>query len=448
MAKLIPTHVIGNEILKVIDSILGFLGLGHDHNLEQILYVIIISAVAIGIGLLIRIIVLFLVRKYMQLRSSDVANELTKTKVLTRCSHIIPPLVFLAFIPIAFNTGSHALSIIERLAVAYSLVALAIGLNSILTFMWTHYDSHENKNNHPLRGLLNTGHGIVWIVISIIIISVLVDKSPTALLAGLGAFAAALMLIFKDSILGLVAGIQMSQNDMLRVGDWIVVPSTPANGTVIEVTLTVVKVKNWDNTVIYLPPYTLVSTSFQNWRGVFESGARQIERSVYIDNTTIVPISADEVDRIVKTINLQEFTDFVNFQRKNLADNKGYAISTDVSPVNGTMDTNLGLFRAYMGAWLRFNKNIDNNSYIIARTLEQSSYGTPLQIYCYSSITSWTGYEAVRSEVFEHVAAMAPVFGLKIYNSPFGNSFEVENAGTEKGPSTEEATAAAATEAK
>lgn len=423
---IIPAHTIGTIILRLIDDILSALGLAHDHNLEQFAYIIIVFAVAISFGLLLRKLILFIVHKLIKLRHSDIGDELMKSRVFTRCSHIIPPLVILALIPFAFDSGSHLLSMIERGTIVYALLALAIGINSILTFMWVHYDTHENKNNHPLRGLLNTGHGIVWIVISIIIISVIVDKSPMTLLTGLGVFATALMLIFKDSILGLVAGIQLSQNDMLRVGDWIVVPSTPANGSVTEVTLTVVKVRNWDNTMIYLPPYTLVSTSFQNWRGVFESGARRIERAVYIDNTTIRTISDAEIDSIVKNAGLPELTAFVSEARKAVAAGKEVPVSTDLSPVNGSLETNLGLFRAYLAAWLRANPNIDNNSYLMIRTLEQEAYGTPLQIYCFSAITKWTGYEAVSSQIFEHVAAVAPSFGLTIYNSPDRNKFEID----------------------
>ena len=434
-ATLLPAHFIGSKILNYIDRFLDFLGLEKDPRFETAIYIAIVIALAFLLGLVIRKVVLAVVNKLVELKHNDIGDELLSAKVFTKCSHIIPPLVMISMIPIVFDQDKQIMDIIFRIVVGYCLVTLAIGINAIVSFLWIHYNTHENKANHPLRGVVNTAHGAVWIIFIIIIISVLVDKSPAALLAGLGAFAAALMLIFKDSILGLVAGIQMSQNDMLRVGDWIVVPGTPANGTVTEVTLTVVKVKNWDNTIIYLPPYTLVSTSFQNWRGMTDSGAREIQRAVYIDNSTILPIGDAEVDSLVKKINLPEFTTFVDSQRKNLAAGKGFSISDDIAPINGTTTTNLGLFRAYLGAYLRANPNISNTSYLIVRTLEQSDYGTPLQLYCYSVLTGWTAFEAVRSEVFEHVAAMAPVFGLTIYNSPDRNKFSVE---TVSGPASEQ----------
>ena len=183
----------------------------------------------------------------------------------------------------------------------YTVIVFAMAVCVINTFLWTHFDRRENTKNLPLKGILNVCNGFVWIIAAIIIGSILLDKSPVALLTGLGAFATVLMLIFKDSILGFVAGIQLSQNDMLRVGDWIVVPSTIANGIVEDVSLTAVKVRNWDNTIVTLPPYTLVSSSFQNWRGMSDSGWRLIDKSFSIDIDTVVP-ATDEIKQRVSTL--------------------------------------------------------------------------------------------------------------------------------------------------
>lgn len=418
ISSIIPTHSFGVWLLGVVDNILDKIGLEHSSALETTIYVLLIAGVAVLIGLCLRRIILYVVQKIVMIHPTDMVRELIAQKVFPRCSHIIPPLVFMALIPIAFEQKSAALGIIERVMMVYVLIAFAIGVNSILTFVWVHYDSHENTNKHPLRGLLNTGHGIVWIVIGIIALSVLCGKSPTTMLAGLGAFAAALMLIFKDSILGFVAGIQLSQNDMLRVGDWICVPPSIANGIVEDVTLTVVKVRNWDNTLVMLPPYSLVSAPFQNWRGMFESGTREIARYVYFDNSSIVPIDSAKVDAIVEKFPILK--DFVNKTRTN-----GIEYSFEIAPVNGTVDTNLGLFRAYMGLFLRNHPQISTEKYVLVRLQQANENGTPLQLLCYSKITKWTGYEAVQSEIFEHVAAVAPDFGLTIYNAPDRNSFEL-----------------------
>lgn len=180
----------------------------------------------------------------------------------------------MALLPIALDGEGRWAQVLDRAVYVYAIAMFGVAVTAVFSFVWVRYDQHENTKKLPLKGILNVAKGIVWGIVVIVAVSVMVDKSPAVLLTGLGAFAAALMLIFKDSILGFVAGIQLSQNDMLRVGDWIVVPSTIANGIVTDVTLSVVKVLNWDNTTVMLPPYTLVSTSFQNWRSMSDSGVR------------------------------------------------------------------------------------------------------------------------------------------------------------------------------
>ncbi len=416
----IPTHKLGLWLIAFIDSILDKLGLEHEKTVETIIYIVMIVAVAIFIGWLTRRLILFLTQKMVALYHTDIGDELLSQQVFTKCSHIIPPLVLLGLVPLAFETDTKTLGAIENIVIIYFLITLGIGINAVLTFLWVHFDTHDNENKHPLRGLLNTGHGIVWLIIALISLSVLLGKSPTTVMAGLGVFATALMLIFKDPILGFVAGIQLSQNDMLRVGDWIAVTSAGANGIVEDVSLTVVKVRNWDNTLIMLPPYTLVSTSFQNWRGMFESGTRQIARAVYLDNASIVSLDSDAVDNIVAKV--PSLKDFVDRLRA-----KGIEYSSEIAPVNGSIETNLGLFRAYLGQYLHNHPEISTEKFMMVRLQASGSFGTPLQIFCYCKLTKWTGYEAVQSEIFEHIAAMAPVFGLTIFNNPDRNSFTVND---------------------
>ncbi|MDE7392910.1 MAG: mechanosensitive ion channel family protein, partial [Muribaculaceae bacterium] len=329
-------------------------------------------------------------------------------------------------VPFAFESGSRTLHYITKIVGVYTVIMFGIGLSAIITFIWSNYDRKANKENHPLKGVANIIKGVVWAILIIIAASILIGKSPMALLAGLGAFAAALMLIFKDSILGFVAGIQMSSNDMLRVGDWIVVPSTIANGVVVDVSLSVVKVQNWDNTIVMVPPYTLVSTSFQNWRGMSESGVRQIDRSVIIDNTSIVEASEELLNAVGATY--PEMNTYIANRRKALADGQGNVFNGGVAPVNGTIDTNLGLFRAYMCQYLLAHPKISNDNNIIVRLMNPDNYGTPLDIYCFTNTTEWLAYEAIRSQIFEHIAATAPKFGLRIFNSTFHGNIEIAQA--------------------
>lgn len=414
MIALIPSHDIAQWLLGIVRTICGAIGLRRDPQIEQIVYVILICVFAVVLGYVIRRAVIFIVRKIIKLRKTDFGTELLNQHVVTKCSHIIPPLVILALLPFAFEHTSTVLAVFRRIIYIYLTIMFGVGCNAVIGFAWYNYDRHANKENHPLKGVMNVAKGIVWIIITIICMSILINKSPMALLGGLGAFAAALMLIFKDSILGFVAGIQLSSNDMLRVGDWIVVPSTIANGVVIDVSLTVVKVQNWDNTIVMLPPYSLVSTSFQNWRGMSDSGVRQIDRSVIIDNTSIVAANAAFIDSMVAKYPLLE--EFVTQRRADAQAGKTLVFNGGVAPVNGTLDTNLGLFRAYMCRYLLTHPAIAHDQNIIVRLMTPDADGTPLDIYCFTSTTDWLAYEAIRSQIFEHIATAAADFNLRIYN--------------------------------
>lgn len=408
----IPSHKIAAGTLDFIDSALDFIGLRHHQTLEEIIYVAIIIAVSFGVGWIVRRLALVGLRKIVAMRHSVVSREMLELHTPSKCTHIIPPLIFLAFVPFAFTAGSRLLTVLERAAVIYILIALGIGLCAVITLIYHHYNTYDNHRNLPLKGVRNIAMGIVWIVIVIVAVSVAFDRSPAVLLTGLGAFAAALMLVFKDSILGFVAGIQMSQNDMLHVGDWIVVPSTPANGTVLDVSLSAVKVRNWDNTIVTVPPYTLVSTSFQNYRGMTDSGARRITKTLTMDVSTVTPLDPAGVDAIVARVPLLK--PFVDGLRQ-----KGATAVCDggLTPVNGTIETNLGLFRAYISLYVLDNPGIAKDQQILIRIMDPNEDGLPLQIYCFTNTTAWDAYEGIQSAIVEHVTTMAPIFGLAVYTN-------------------------------
>ncbi len=412
MMLLIPSYSIAQWLLEKIDIFLNSIGLPQNSLLEEILYTIIVLCVSGGIGWIIRCIFQLIIRLIFHIKHFTILNELISLRVISRCSHIVPPLVILAFIPFVFENEANISEAIRRLSIVYLLITIAIGLCSILSFLWMRYDTYKNTRNLPLRGVLNVGKGIVWIIILIIAVSVLIDKSPTVLLTGLGAFAAALMLIFKDSILGFVACIQISQNDMLHVGDWVVVPSTIANGIVIDVSLSVVKIRNWDNTIVMLPPYSLISTSFQNWRGMSDSGVRQISRAILIDNNTIIQSSPSLIAEIKERI--PSLSDFISQSSA-----KGTLYNNGSASINGSIETNLGLFRAYVCQYLISHPMISSSSQILVRLMSGNATGTPLQIYCYTTTTDWTIYEAVQSEIVEHIISICPTFHLLIADSNY-----------------------------
>jgi len=414
LTDIIPSHTLAQWLLSHIDRFLGYFGLSNNTLAQEIIYVIIIVGIAVLIGWFLSYLIRVSIRKVVMVRNPKVAQELIDGHVLTRCCHVIPPLFVLALIPFAI-TGSSLINIIlMRGVLVYTTIVLCIAFSAIASFVWNRFEAKRNTRNLPLRGILDTIIGILWVITAIISVAIIVDKSPAVLLGGLGAFAAVLMLVFKDSILGLVAGLQLSQNDMLHVGDWIVVNSAQANGIVIDASLTTIKVQNWDNTIVTIPPYTLISGAFQNWRGMSDSGVRQIARSILFDLYSINPLSDSETDALVK-----KYPSLASYVKKlreagHLVPDPGQAT------VNGTIATNMGLFRAYMCQWLIDNPGISNDNQILVRLMAPTEYGIPLQIWCFTSTTAWTAYEAIQSDLFEHIAMVAPDFGLRIYNETSG----------------------------
>ena len=410
-ANVIPTHRVAVWLVDEIRRALNFFGLQHHPEIEQVVYIAIIVLFALLLGWLVRKGVLYVARRLVRWHHTDWGADLLHMKVLSKCSHIIPPLVILALIPFAFDTSSRLLKVFETCDFIYFIITMTIAVCVVISFFWHRYDERENTRNLPLSGIRNLCIGLVWAISVIVIGSVLMGKSPVALLTGLGAFAAVLSFIFKDTILGFMAGIQLSQNDMLHIGDWIVVPSTIANGIVIDMSLTAVKVQNWDNTIVTLPPYTLISSSFQNWRGMSASGYRQICRSAIIDSDSVVTATPELIEQVSKLPGMEKFIEKVK--------KGGQFYDPGLATVNGTLETNLGLFRAYMCNYLLNHPLIGTDQQILVRVMEPNASGYPLQIWCFTT-TKWTAYEAVQSEIFEHIAVSCQLFGLRLFNSPSG----------------------------
>lgn len=410
ITSFIPSHEVAQWLMGVIRHLLDIIGLRHEPRIEGLLYIVIVAVVAIFIGWLIRKCILYVVRRLAGMRHTMLDDDLLQSRVFTKCSHIIVPIVLLSLVPFTLNYGSQMRIVIMKVLYIYAIIAFTYAMAAVVDFIWVRYNRKENTRNLPLKGIANTMKGILWIIAFIIGVSVLIDKSPAALLTGLGAFAAALMLIFKDSILGFVAGIQLSQNDMVRIGDWIVVPDTPVNGNVIDISLSTVKVRNFDNTIITCPPYMLVQHSFQNWRGMSESGARRIFYNLTVENSTIHPADEAFVDDMVgKYPILKSWVDGVRSSNALVEYNKGQM------SVNGTIETNLGLFRAYVCLYLMNHPQVAKDQQMLVRLETPVAQGTTLNIYVFTATTNWTLYEAIMSELLEHITSIAPTFGLRLY---------------------------------
>ena len=271
-------------------------------------------------------------------------------------------------------------------------------VNSFLNSLYEISNEHETLRNRPLKGIYQMINLVAIGIGIILIISILIDQNAATILAGLGASAAVLMLIFKDSILGLVAGVQLSANDMLRPGDWITMPKYGADGDVLEVSLTTVKVRNFDKTITTIPPYALVSDSFQNWRGMRETGGRRIKRSIFIDMTTV---------------------HFCSDKEKIMFASRGWIDEAQAKPE--TQVVNLYVFRSYLQNYLRERPRTHKELMIMVRQMQPTSEGLPLEIYCFSNTTVWPEYEQIQGEIFDHILAVIPEFGLRILQRPSGN---------------------------
>ena len=278
------------DILKNIDELLISWGTAPSlaDMLDQFIAFALVLIVAFLADVICRNILLKVVAHLIRKTKATWDDIVFDRKVLIHLSRMVAPVIIYVFIPVAFaETSSSTLGFIQRVCLIYILITFLSFINSFLKAVYAVYSEKEQLRDRPLKGMLQTVQVILWFVGAIVVVSILIDKSPLSLLAGLGASAAILMLVFKDSIMGFVSGVQLSANDMLKVGDWIAMPKYGADGTVIEVTLNTVKVRNWDNTITTIPPYLLVSDSFQNWRGMRESGGRRVKRSINIDMNSV-----------------------------------------------------------------------------------------------------------------------------------------------------------------
>lgn len=412
----IPTHKVADWFMAQSRHMFDMMGLEKYPDLEEWLYILLAGIVAVTIGWVMRKVILWTVQKVVELRHTTEGPEMLKSKLFTKCSHVIPPLVMLSLVPLALDYGTMMREVIDKLLLIYAVLAFADAICSVIEFTWIRYDLHLNTRNLPLRGIVSMMKGIVWSVAVIIIVSLILDKSPAALLTGLGAFAAALMLIFKDSLLGLVASVQITQNDMVRIGDWITVPDTPVNGVVYDMTLSTVKVRNFDNTIATCPPYKLVQSSFQNWRGMHQSGARRMLYDMVIPNECVKPATQELIDAVAaKTPTLKKWIDTVSQSPEKAI----YAAGGMV--MNGSIATNLGLFRAFVCDMLINHPHVDKKQLMIVRVMPPTEGGTLLNIYFFTNTSVWVVYQAITSDIMERIIAAAPEFGLKIYTPVMGD---------------------------
>ena len=316
-----------------------------------------------------------------------------KRRVFHNLIHTIPGILVYILLPIAVVRGKELLLISQKICAVYIILSLLLAINGVLLMILDVYSEKAKAKNHPMKGFIQVLQVLLFFVGGIIMIAILVNKSPASLFAGLGASAAVLMLVFKDSILGFVAGIQLSANDMVRLGDWVTIPSSNANGIVQEITLNTVKIQNFDNTISTIPPYSLVNNSFQNWRGMVESGGRRVMKNITLDLTTLKFCTPEMLDTFRKEIPLL----------------------ADYQPEEGVIPTNSQVYRVYIERYLCSLPVVNQDLDLIISQKEATEYGVPIQVYFFSRNKIWKEYERIQSDIFDHLFAMVPKFDLKVY---------------------------------
>ena len=375
--------------------------IGLSEGFGGFVYAVIVCAVmimaAMGINWILQAAFRWASGKSARLKKSRWHGYLVRRKVGHHLLLLIPGVLLYGLPYFFYETGDKMIRYLHRADIIYMLIVGIMILNAILFCFLDFYSTTDKNRRHPLQGLVQALQVILYFVGGIIIVAILIDKSPTVLLTGLGASAAVLMLIFKDSILGFVAGVQLSQNNMVRIGDWIQMTDGSANGTVEEITLNTVKVRNWDNTITMIPPYTLVSVPFKNWRGMQESGGRRADKCIFIDLNSLMVCTEDMIERIRKDLPLMA---------ESKEDNANEIL------------TNVQLYRLYIERYLRHNPDVNQSLDIIVTQKEATAYGLPIEVYFFTREKAWAIYEKKQSDIFDHLMTIAPDFGLRIYQRP------------------------------
>lgn len=357
-------------------------------------------------------------------------DALLEAGVFSRLSHLAPAMVINAFLPDVLGESPEVLAGVHAAVNIYLTCIWIAVFYAVLDALLELMRQHERLARMPVKGFMQAVKLVAALVGLILVLSTVLDKSPVYLLSGLGALTAVLLLIFKDAILGFVAGIMISVNEMVRIGDWIEMPKAGADGDVIDVSLTTVKVQNWDKTITTIPSYDLISGSFKNWRGMFESGGRRIKRALHIDMRTVRFADEAMLDRWHRIALLAGYLD----EKQHEVQTDNQQSGADLSVLgNGRRLTNLGTFRAYCIAYLKANPQISQDMTFLVRQLAPTEHGLPLEIYVFTKDTRWAFYEGIQSDIFDHLLAVIGEFDLKVFQQPSGYDVQAALQATRAG---------------
>jgi miniconductance mechanosensitive channel len=379
----------------------------------------ILLAAAVGLGLLayfvVRKIISAVLNRIVARSQNQFDDLLVEHGVFRRLSHLLPALIlYWAGKSLVLPAAAES---IERLSIVYMIFAGQLAANAMLNAVADFYRRSQAAAGRPIKGYVQTVQLLLFLVAIIFTIATLMERSPWKLLSGLGAVSAILLLVFKDSIMGLVASVQISAYDMVKQGDWIEMPKYGADGDVVDVSLHTVKVQNWDKTITTIPTQALITDSFKNWRGMSESGGRRIKRALYIDMNSIRFCTDEMLDRFEK---VHALADYIRSRRREVAEyNQERNVDRSIL-ANGRNLTNIGCFRAYILLYLKSHPKIHSGMTLLVRQLAPAGQGLPIEIYCFTNDIQWAVYEDIQADLFDHLLAALPEFDLRVYQSPAG----------------------------
>ena len=386
--------------------------------LLPIVGILVLLAGAIVVDFIAKRVLVSTVKTIAERSSSAWDDALVAHNVFGRFAQVVPALIVFIGVPFVSGLPEGVVHLIRNVAMGYMVLMLTLALTAMLSAGNTIYSATPAAKDRPLKGFVQVLQIVVWVFGGVMVIAAVLDRSPILLLSGFGAMTAILFLVFKDTILSLVASVQLTAQDMVRVGDWIEMPQFGADGDVVDVQLHTVKVQNWDKTITTIPTHRLITDSFKNWRGMSQAGARRIKRPIFIDVTSIRFQTEAEVDHFTRFALLQDYVE--NKGQELEGYNKGLTTKVD-EEVNRRRLTNVGTFRAYTFNYLKNHPRINTNLTLIVRQLDPGPEGLPLEVYCFTNTTEWAAYEDIQSDIFDHLMAILPEFGLSLYQKPAGS---------------------------
>jgi len=377
-----------------------------------------VTAFSFGLLPLVRRYVVHALHRFVKRTHFAWDDQLIHSGVFQRASWLVPLVIFLQGLHLVPALPGSLLDFLGRVTLAVITLVVVRTFAAVLKAVNDIYNTYPMARDRPITSYVQIVNIVAHLFAAIVMVSVLMDKSPWLFISGLGAAMAVILLVFRDTLLSLVAGIQLTTNNLIRIGDWIEMPQFGADGDVVDISLHAIRVRNWDKTITVIPTHKFLDHAFKNWRGMSESGARRIKRAIHVDISTIRFLTPEEVDHFGRFVLLH---DYIERKKNELADyNRKHAVEGNLI-ANARRLTNIGTLRAYIVNYLRQHPKIRQDTTLLVRQLEPTSKGLPIEIYAFSSDTAWVNYEDIQSDIFDHILAMVPEFGLNIYQEPSGH---------------------------